>query len=66
MSDVTQQIARLNGELNVEGSAARGTAAAVNIPTAPDGYTQNCGKAARVQVGKAGLRLAAQIKKLIP
>jgi hypothetical protein len=37
-----------------------------DMPTAPDGYSQNCDKVARVQVGKAGLRLADQVKRLTP
>jgi hypothetical protein len=36
------------------------------VPKAPDGYAQNCGKAVRVQVGKAWMRLAEQIKALLP
>jgi hypothetical protein len=35
-----------------------------DVPTANDGYAQNCGKVARMQVGKAGMRLAEQVKKL--
>jgi hypothetical protein len=37
-----------------------------DVSTAPDGYAQNCGMVARVQVGKAGMRLAKQIKSLLP
>jgi hypothetical protein len=41
-------------------------AAYPDVPTAPSGYAQNCGKVARYQVGKAGVRLADQIKRLFP
>ena len=47
----------LNGDLKVAASSARRIAADADVPTAPDGYAQNCGKVGRVQVGKAGLRL---------
>jgi ribosomal protein S27E len=39
---------------------ARRITADADVPTAPDGYAQNCGKVARVQVGKAGTQLADQ------
>jgi hypothetical protein len=52
--------------LNVAASSARRIAANVDVPTAPDGYARNCGKVARVQVGKAALRLADQLKRLFP
>jgi len=35
-------------------------------PQAPEDYAPNCGKVARVQIGKAGLRLADQLKTLLP
>ena len=56
----------LNGELKVAASSARRIAADASVPTAPEGYAQNCGKVARVQVGKAGLRLADQFKARFP
>ena len=56
----------LNGDLKVAASTGRRIAADADVPTAPDGYAQNCGKVARVQVGKAGMRLADQVKKLLP
>jgi hypothetical protein len=36
------------------------------MPTAPDKYTQNGGKVARMQAGKAGLRPVDRIKATIP
>jgi hypothetical protein len=47
-------------------STARRIAADADVPTAPDGYAQICGKVARTKIGKAGVRLADQVKKLIP
>jgi hypothetical protein len=45
-------------------SSAQRIGADGDVPTAPDGFAQNCGKVARVQVGKVGLRLNDQVKKL--
>jgi hypothetical protein len=64
--ELARRVVYLNGELKVAASSARRIAANVDVPTAPDGYAQNCGKVARVQVGKAGLRLADQLKSLFP
>jgi hypothetical protein len=52
--------------LKVAASTSRRIAADVAVPTAPDGYAQNCGKVARVQVGETGVRLVEQVKKLFP
>jgi len=46
--------------------SGRRIAADADVPTGPEGYAQSCGKVAREQVGKAGLRLAKQIKRLLP
>ena len=64
--ELARQVVYLNGELKVAASSARRIAANVDVPMAPDGYAQNCGKVARVQVGKAGLRLVDQLKTLFP
>jgi hypothetical protein len=48
------------------GHARHDPLADADVPTAPEGYAQYCGKVARAQVGKAALRLADQIKKLFP
>jgi hypothetical protein len=56
----------LNGDLKVAAFSGRRIAADADVPTAPNGYAQNCGKVARVQAGKAGMRLAEQIKRLFP
>jgi hypothetical protein len=64
--ELARQLVYLNGDLKVAASTARRIAANVDVPTAPEGYAQNCGKVARVQVGKAGSRLADQLKKLFP
>jgi hypothetical protein len=52
--------------LKVAASIARRIAADADAPTAPEGYARNCGTIARVQVGKAGLRLAGHLKSLFP
>jgi hypothetical protein len=36
------------------GRAGRRLDEAADVPTAPEGFAQNCGKVARVQAGKAG------------
>jgi hypothetical protein len=63
---LARRVVYLNGELKVAASSARRIAADADVPTAPEGYAQKCGKVARVQVGKAGLRFADQIRKLGP
>ena len=64
--ELARRVVYLNGDLRVAASSGRRIAPNADVPTAPDGYAQNCGKVARVQVGKAGLRLAEQVKKLLP
>jgi hypothetical protein len=64
--ELARRVVYLNGELKVAASSARRIAANADVPTAPDEYAQNCGKVARVQVGKAGLRIADQLKTLLP
>jgi hypothetical protein len=54
--------AYLNGELKV--SNAQDDVDDDDIPEAPDDYAHNAGRTARLQVGKAGLRLAEQIRQL--
>ena len=64
--DLARSVAYLNCDLKVTAFTGRRIARDADVPTAPDGYAQNCGKVARVQVGKAGLRLADQLKQLFP
>jgi hypothetical protein len=54
--ELARRVVYLDGELKVAASSARRIAANADVPTAPDGYAQNCGKVARVQVGKIGRR----------
>jgi hypothetical protein len=64
--ELARSVAYLNGELKVSAFSGRRIAADADVPTAPDGYAQNCGRVARMQVGKAGLRLADQLKRQFP
>ena len=59
--ELSKKVVYLNGELKVV--AGRGDD---EVPEAPAEYAPACGKVARVQVGKAGNRLADQLKKLFP
>jgi hypothetical protein len=61
--ELARRVVYLNGDLKVAASSARRIAANADVPTAPDGYAQNCGRVARVQLGKAGARLAEQLNK---
>jgi hypothetical protein len=51
----------IHGELKV--AAGRG---ATDAPEVPAEYPAACGMVARVQMGKAGIRLADQVKKVFP
>jgi hypothetical protein len=64
--ELARRVVYLNGDLKVTAFSGRRIAADADVPTAPEGYAQNCGKVARVQVGKAGMRLAGQIQSLFP
>jgi hypothetical protein len=64
--ELARAVVYLNGDLKVAAFRGRRIATDADVPTAPDGYAQNCGKVARVQVGMAGLRLSDQIRKLVP
>ena len=59
--ELSKKVVYLNGELKV--AAGRRDD---EVPEAPAEYAPACGKVARVQVGKAGNRLADQLKKLLP
>jgi hypothetical protein len=59
--ELSKRAVYLNGELKV--AAGRG---ARDAPEVPAEYPAACGLVARVQMGKAGSRLADQIKKLLP
>src|SRR5262249_22225488 len=62
---MSKRVVYLNGELKVAVGGGRGGRDA-DVPEAPAEYAASCGRVAPVQVGKAGLRLADQIKKLFP
>jgi hypothetical protein len=64
--ELAKRVVYLNGDLKVAVSGGREGAGTEDVPQAPDDYAPNCGKVARVQVGKAGWRLADQLKKLFP
>jgi hypothetical protein len=64
--ELARSVVYLNGALKVAASTGRRITADADVPTAPDGYAQNCGRVARVQVGKSGLRLADQVERLLP
>jgi hypothetical protein len=66
VQDLARTVVYQNGDLNVAVFSGRRIAADADVPTAPDGYAQNCGKVARYQVGKAGMRLADQVEQLFP
>jgi hypothetical protein len=65
--DLSKRVVYLNGELKVTvGGGSRGARNDDDVPEVPAEYAANCGQVARVQIGKAGLRLAEQLKKLFP
>jgi hypothetical protein len=59
--ELARKAVYLNGELKV-GVAGRDD----EVPEAPAEYATGTGRAARVQIGKAGTRLADQLRKLSP
>jgi len=61
--EVAKKEAYLNGELEV---AVVSEVFGDFAPQVPDDYAQNAGSTARIQIGKAGQRLADQIAKLFP
>jgi hypothetical protein len=61
--ELAKKFVYLNGELKV--AAGRGLRAE-DAPELPGDYAANAGKVARVQIGKAGTRLADQLKKVLP
>jgi hypothetical protein len=60
--ELAKTAAYLNGDLKV--SNADDDVDDDDIPDAPDDYAHNAGRTARIQIGKAGLRLAEQIRQL--
>jgi hypothetical protein len=61
--ELSKTVVYLNGGLKVAVSRDERDE---DVPPAPAEYAPNCGRVARVQIGKAGLRLADQLKKLFP
>jgi hypothetical protein len=64
--ELSRRVVYLNGELKVAVSRGGRAKRDEGAPEAPADYAGNCGRVARVQVGKAGLRLADQLPKLFP
>jgi hypothetical protein len=60
--ELARTAAYLNGDLKV--SNAKDDVDEDDIPEAPDDYAHNAGRTARIQIGKAGQRLAEQIHQL--
>jgi hypothetical protein len=63
---LSRRVVYLDGALKVAATTSRRIEPTADVPAAPDDYAPNCGKVARLQVGKAGSRLADQVKKLFP
>ena len=59
--ELSKKVVYLNGELKV--AVARSDE---DVPEPPAEYAASCGRVARVQIGKAGRRLAEQLKRLCP
>jgi hypothetical protein len=59
--ELSKKVVYLDGELKV--AVARSDE---DVPEPPAEYAASCGRVARVQIGKAGRRLAEQLKKLCP
>lgn len=59
--ELSKKAVYLNGELKVAVAGSK-----EEVPEPPAEYASTCGRVARVQVGKAGLRLSEQLKKLFP
>jgi hypothetical protein len=64
--ELSRHVVYLDGELKVAVGGRGRSGRDDDVPEAPAEYASNCGRVARVQVGKAGLRLAEQLKKLFP
>jgi hypothetical protein len=62
--EVAKRAAYLNGDLEV--ADAKDDVDDDDVPEAPDDYAMDAGRIARIQIGKAGQRLAGQISKLFP
>jgi hypothetical protein len=59
--ELSKRAVYLNGDLKF--ASGRGTSEAPELPAE---YGAACGKVARVQLGKAGIRLADQVTGLFP
>ena len=64
-AELAKKYVYLDGELKLARSAGRNTEGE-EAPEAPAEYAPASGKVAREQIGKAGCRLAEQVKKLLP
>jgi hypothetical protein len=64
--ELAKRVVYLNGDLKVAVSRGDRSARDAEAPEVPADYPSACGKVARVQIGKAGLRLADQLKKQFP
>lgn len=64
--EVAKRVGYLNGELKVRDFKGQRGELPDDAPEAPAEYAPTCGRTARLQIGKAGLRLAEQLTKLFP
>jgi hypothetical protein len=64
-AELAKKAVYLNGELKLAKSSGRNTNGD-DAPQAPADYGANAGRVARVQIGKAGTRLAGQLANLFP
>jgi hypothetical protein len=64
--ELSKRVVYLNGELKVAVGDRSRAGRDDDVSEAPAEYAASCGRVARLQVGKAGLRLAEQLKKLFP
>ena len=61
---LAKKAAYLNGDLKVVNE--KDNPKDDDIPQAPEDYGKNSGRTARIQVAKAGLRLADQLRSVLP
>jgi hypothetical protein len=64
--ELSKKVVYLGGELKVAVNQGGRSGPREDVPQAPAEYAPSCGRVARVQIGKAGMRLADQLGKLFP
>jgi hypothetical protein len=60
---VAKQYCYLNGDLKVAATSEK--VKEKDLPQAPEDYAKNCGKIARIQIAKAGDRLADKLRSIV-